>query len=88
VHTLDVLSNSIQIKSFDCISLVKPNDSALLTAISLNDDRFAIFYVPTRNRNPRETKYYVMGTIKSNIKSKLKDLIKRTNDLQEIQDVA
>jgi hypothetical protein len=87
-HTLEVLKNSIRIKSFDCINFIKPEGSTLLTAIGLNDDRFAIFYVPTKNRNSRETKYYVMGTIKSNIKSKLKDLIKRTNDPQEIQDVA
>ena len=72
-HSLDVLENSIVIRSFDCINLTnKPEGSKLLTALPLADDGFVMLYVPSKPRSQRETKYWLIGTVKSSIKTKLK----------------
>lgn len=60
----------------------------MFNAVDLSDDRFVIFYVHSKNRNPKELKYWVTGTVSTNIKLKLRDLMQRTTDTQEIQDVA
>jgi predicted regulator of amino acid metabolism with ACT domain len=47
-----------------------------------------VIYTRLNNRNPRELKYWLTGTVSTNVKLKLKDLMSRTKDTLEIQDVA
>lgn len=88
LHTLRVHTNSISIKSFDCIKLARPEDSNFMTAIDLDGDRFLLVYAKAVNSNLRETKYWLMATVESTVKTKLKQLLVDTRDLQDIQDVA
>mgnify|MGYP000854555254 CR=1 FL=1 len=43
-----------------------------MTAIDLDGDRFLLVYSKAANSNIRETKYWLMATIESTIKTKLK----------------
>jgi hypothetical protein len=88
LHTLTVNANSISIKSFDCIKLIKPEDSYFMAAIDLEGDKFLLVHAHASNRSTQYTKYWLMTTIESNVKAKLKELLMDSHDLQDIQDVA
>jgi hypothetical protein len=87
-HSLKVLDNSISIRSFDCINLARPEGSKLLTALPLSDDGFLLLFEPAKPKSLRETKYWLIGTVKSSIKTKLKELMSRTSDQHEIHEIA
>jgi len=52
-HSLEVLSSSIVIRSFDCINLAKPPGSKLFSALPLENDGFMLFYVPIKHHSQR-----------------------------------
>lgn len=54
----------------------------------MNEDAFVLVYVPSKQRNPRETKYWIIGTQRTSIKSKMKDLMHTTTDQTVIFEVA
>ncbi len=47
-----------------------------------------LIYVHSKCRSARELKYWMTGTIKSSIKTKLGEFIQKTKDHSDIQDVA
>lgn len=70
-YTLEVLSNTINIKCFDCIYLRKPPNSLLLSPLSLSEDRFILVYKLDNRLNTRETRYWITATVETSIKLKL-----------------
>lgn len=52
-HSLQVLDNSIIIKSFDSINLAKPAGTKLHSALALSDGGFLLLYVPAHPKSQR-----------------------------------
>jgi DNA-binding phage protein len=59
-----------------------------MAAIDLEGDNFVLIYSQAGNKNPREVKCWLMATIKSCVKVKLKQLLEETKEMRDIQDIA